>query len=82
MKRPLSPFLLAAALLGAAGAARADNGSAGAEPFAFLQLDSSARSAALGGAYTALASDANALQYNPGGLGMVRQNEAQFMYNQ
>jgi|GEM_PF-983597 len=82
MKRLLATLLLVAALLGAGGAARADSGSAGAQPFSFLQLDSSARAAALGGAYTALATDANALQYNPAGLGFVKENEASLMYNE
>jgi len=56
--------------------------SAGAEPFDFLFLDANARPVALGGAYTALAADANALLYNPAGLAKVRLNEATFMHNQ
>jgi len=40
----------------------------GAEPFDFIFLDAGARPAALGGAYTSLAMDANALLYNPAGL--------------
>lgn len=74
--------LLVLALLGAAAPARADKGAAGAQPFSFLGLDSSARAAALGGAYTALAADADALQYNPAGLGLLRENEVSFMHNQ
>ena len=62
------------------GAARAD-GSAGAEPFNFLSLDANARAVAMGGAYTALATDANALLYNPAGLGLIAINEATFMHN-
>ncbi|MBI5596404.1 MAG: PorV/PorQ family protein [Elusimicrobia bacterium] len=54
----------------------------GAHPFEFLSLDADARPVSLGGAYTALASDANALLYNPGGLGFVERNEAVFMHNQ
>jgi hypothetical protein len=56
--------------------------SAGTDPFSFLSLDANARAVAMGGAYTALATDANALLYNPGGLGRIEQNEATFMHNQ
>ncbi len=54
---------------------------AGAEPFDFLFLDANARPVGMGGAYTALATDANALLYNPAGLGQVKRNEATFMHN-
>ncbi|MCX5785279.1 MAG: PorV/PorQ family protein [Elusimicrobia bacterium] len=56
-------------------------GSAGAEPFDFLFLDANSRPAALGGAYTALAADSNALLYNPAGLAKVNRSEATFMHN-
>jgi tetratricopeptide (TPR) repeat protein len=56
--------------------------SAGAESFNFLFLDANARSVGMGGAYTALATDANALLYNPAGLGLVRRNEVTLMHNQ
>ncbi|HNW43546.1 MAG TPA: PorV/PorQ family protein [Elusimicrobiales bacterium] len=56
--------------------------SAGADPFNFLFLDAGARPVALGGAYTALARDANALQYNPAGLGEIKQQQVVFMHNQ
>lgn len=69
--------LLLSALL-AAGPAQA----AGGDPFQFLFLDADARAVALGGAYTALASDANALLYNPAWLGDVVRHEAAFMHNQ
>jgi len=42
---------------------------------AFLKIDTGARPTAMGGAYTALADDVNALYYNPGGLGNLRQRE-------
>ncbi|MDE2292943.1 MAG: PorV/PorQ family protein, partial [Elusimicrobia bacterium] len=54
----------------------------GTTPFEFLSLDADARAVALGGAYTALASDANALLYNPGGLGLVPRSEAAFMHDE
>ena len=56
--------------------------SAGAEPFNFLFLDANARAVGMGGAYTALAADANALLYNPAGLGRISGREATFMHNQ
>lgn len=79
--RALSTLLLVLALAVAAPRARAEAASAGAQPFSFLGLDSSARAAALGGAYTAISDDANALQYNPAGLGRLTRNEASFMHN-
>lgn len=82
MTRKLLAALLVMALLGAAPRARADSASAGAQPFSFLGLDSSARAAALGGAYTALAVDADALQYNPAGLALQDADHAAFMHNQ
>ncbi|MFI5361771.1 MAG: PorV/PorQ family protein [Elusimicrobiota bacterium] len=79
--RPSCAAALSALLLGHAGLSHAA-GSAGAEPFNFLSLDANARAVAMGGAYTALATDANALLYNPAGLGRVDQTEATFMHNQ
>ena len=70
--------LLAAAIPGRALAQT----SAGGESFEFLLLDANARAVALGGAYTALAADANALLYNPAGLARVKTHEATFMHNQ
>jgi len=56
--------------------------SGGGEPLNFLFLDANARPVGMGGAYTALATDANALLYNPAGLGRIRNHEATFMHNQ
>ena len=69
--------------LWAAGSAGWAHGaaSAGAEPFDFLFLDGNARAVGLGGAYTALATDANALLYNPAGLGRVTRHEVTMMHN-
>ncbi|UPT75948.1 MAG: PorV/PorQ family protein [Elusimicrobiota bacterium] len=74
-----SAALLLAAL--AAASARAQS-AAGADAFDFLRLDANARAVGLGGAYTALATDSNALLYNPAGLGRVSASEATFMHNQ
>ncbi len=81
MKRGIA-VLLVLALLGAGVPARAAQAAAGAQPFSFLGLDSSARAAAMGGAYTALAADAEALHYNPAGLGFLLESEAAVMHNQ
>ena len=79
MRRFLAPALLVAAL--AAAPARAGK-AAGASSLDFLNLDANARAVALGGAYTALASDANALLYNPAGLGGLKTHEATLMHNE
>jgi len=59
-------------LLLAAAAPCFGGGTEGATPFNFLFLDANARPVALGGAYAAIAQDANALLYNPAGLAGVR----------
>jgi len=41
----------------------------------FLRIDSSARAAALGGSFTALADDVHAIYYNPGGLASLFRRE-------
>lgn len=46
----------------------------------FLFLDADARPIAMGGAYTALASDANALLYNPAGLAFLNKNQVTLMH--
>lgn len=74
------PILLGALALSGGRVSAA--GSAGADPFEFLRLDANARAVAMGGAYTALATDANALLYNPSGLAKVRRHEATFMHSE
>ncbi|MFH1723100.1 MAG: PorV/PorQ family protein [Elusimicrobiota bacterium] len=75
-------ILLGILALGGLRAAPARAGSAGADPLNFLFLDANARAVAMGGAYTALAADANALLYNPAGLGRIGRHEATFMHNE
>ncbi|MDD4004154.1 MAG: PorV/PorQ family protein [Elusimicrobiaceae bacterium] len=49
----------------------------------FLKADSGARSSALGGAYTAVSDDADAVNYNPAGMVQLgRQDEAYFTHNE
>jgi hypothetical protein len=74
--------LLVALLLSLPAAPAAAGGSAGAEPFNFLFIDANARPAGMGGAYSALATDVNALRYNPAGLARRSSFEATFMHNQ
>lgn len=78
MSRRLTAALLAAALAGP----RPAWAGAGTTPLEFLSLDADARAVALGGAYSALATDGNAMLYNPGALAFVPRNEAVFMHNQ
>ena len=54
----------------------------GADAYQFLLLDSNARAAAMGGAYTVLGTGAGALGYNPAGLARTERDEASFMHNQ
>ncbi|MFC1679180.1 PorV/PorQ family protein [Elusimicrobiota bacterium] len=78
MRATRTTKLLAAALL----TAQACYAGAGAEPLDFLFLDADARAVGMGGAYTALATDANALLYNPAGLGRIEHVETTFMHNE
>ncbi|MBI3553850.1 MAG: tetratricopeptide repeat protein [Elusimicrobia bacterium] len=72
--------LLLWTIVAAASPAWADS-AAGASSFDFLTIDANARAVGMGGAYTALASDSNALLYNPAGLARVDGYEATFMHN-
>ncbi|MFA6318070.1 MAG: PorV/PorQ family protein [Elusimicrobiota bacterium] len=78
---PIIPTTLAVLLLACSPAA-AGGPTGGSEVFNFLFLDANARAVALGGAYTSLASDSNALLYNPAGLGFIERDEATFMHHQ
>ncbi|MFI5362473.1 MAG: PorV/PorQ family protein [Elusimicrobiota bacterium] len=79
--RTLKAASATALVLLLAGSSAFAAATAGSEPFNFLFLDANARPVAMGGAYTALASDANALLYNPAGLARVDRHEATFMHD-
>ncbi|MEK7745861.1 MAG: PorV/PorQ family protein [Elusimicrobiota bacterium] len=49
---------------------------------AFLKIGTGARPEAMGGAYTALSDDVNAMHYNPGGLSLVERRELGFTHTQ
>lgn len=78
MRKPIASALVLVLLLSETGTAAPRRS---VSSFDFLALDANARAAALGGAYTALASDSNALQYNPAGLGRMRHHEVTLMHN-
>lgn len=68
---------LCGVLLLAAGVARAD----GTTAAPFLTLPSGARASAMGGAFTAAATDATAVHWNPASLTAVERRSAAFMHS-
>jgi len=48
----------------------------------FLKIPVGARESALGGAFTAVADNANAVYYNPAGLSLLKKPEVSFTYNE
>ncbi|OGR81596.1 MAG: hypothetical protein A2X32_03485 [Elusimicrobia bacterium GWC2_64_44] len=78
MKKTASPLiLLTAALLLAAGGARA----AGTSGASFLRVGWGARPAAMGEAFTAAADDVDAVYWNPAGLNYVKRLQQTFGHN-
>ncbi len=73
-----SCILAAAAAIAASAAHAAGVGTTGAQ---FLKVGVGARPLAMGSAFSALADDANAINWNPGALGMVKERNATLSYN-
>ncbi|MCX5783819.1 MAG: PorV/PorQ family protein [Elusimicrobia bacterium] len=71
-------FLLTAAVL----IMRAQCFGAGTSAASFMEIDPSARTAAMAGGFTAIADDSTAIFYNPGGLGFLNQDHVSLSHNQ
>ena len=59
----------------------AANSNVGTSGFTFFKLDFSARANAMGGAYTALSNDVNAVFFNPAGLSQISEKQITTTYN-
>ncbi|MCM2267087.1 MAG: PorV/PorQ family protein [Elusimicrobiales bacterium] len=81
LRAALAPALLLCLAPAAAFAQGFDAGSAGTAAAQFLKIASGARGAAMGEAYSALADDAFALDWNPAGLINIRKNSMVFMHS-
>ncbi len=57
-------------------------GGAGTSSAKFLKADSGARASAMGGAFTAVADDADAVNYNPAGMVFVHRDQIYFTHNE
>jgi hypothetical protein len=73
----LRSVFFALALVTAASIARADQGTTAAS---FLKLGTSPRAISMAEAFTGVADDVSAIQYNSGGLGFLKDKEVTFMH--
>lgn len=71
-----------ASLLILSGALNSWAGGAGTTAADILKMGVGARAIGMGEAYTAQADDVHSLYYNPGGLALMQQRQASFMYSQ
>ncbi len=69
------------ALLSPAGARAVEEETFGFRRGAFLACEPGARPTGMGGAFTALADDASAISWNPGGLGQLQTTQAVAMFD-
>lgn len=67
-------LFLAATFVAAPADARDVNSNAGTSAFPFLKINIGARAVGMGGAFTGVSDDENALYYNPAGLATMRGN--------
>ncbi len=70
-------YILLACLLGLSASASAEYGTTAA---AYLRLDPSVRSSALGGSFVGMANDAGAVFHNPAGIGLLAYRELMFTH--
>lgn len=73
--------LVLSLLLSGSDSAAGTNQNAGTSAFSFLKINISARSVAMGGAFTGLADDEAALYYNPAGLASIEKKRFIFGYH-
>jgi hypothetical protein len=78
-QRNLFLGVIIAALLSSQSAVWADGGTTGAD---VLKIGVGARAIAMGEAYAGQADDVNSLYWNPGGLALMQERQASFMYDQ
>lgn len=81
MKRILSNGVVVA-LLCTGGVSRSWAGGVGTSAAEFLKIGVGARAVGMGEAYVAQADDVSSLYWNPGGLALMQERQASFMYSQ
>jgi len=82
MRRKILLAVLLLLISGACFAGIFSRNEAGVTGATFLKLEAGARPVAMGGAFVAVADDANATYWNPAGLVQIRQREITAMHNE